>query len=76
MLFEIFAVILIILLFGVLFAGLSIVWEKLMEKVLKQISESETRRELLAWVMIYILFSVAIFTTEVFVIATVWEAIF
>lgn len=76
MLFEIFAVAIVIIVFALLLYALSCLWEKLCEKLLKQISESETRRELLAWVMIYILFSVAIFIVEVFVIATVWEAIF
>lgn len=76
MLFEIVSVIIVVLLFGGMFVGLSVVWEKLMEKVLKQISESTTRRELAVWVTLYVVVSVAIFIVEVFIVATVWEAIF
>lgn len=76
MLFEIVSLIIVVLLFGGLFVALSVVWEKLMQNVLKQISESTTRRELTIWVTLYVVVSVAIFIVEVFTIATVWEAIF
>lgn len=76
MLFEVFAVIIVVLLFGILFVGLSVVWEKLMEKVLKKISESTTFHELAVWITVYVVGSVTIFIVEVFIITTVWEAIF
>ena len=76
MLFELAWVILVVLLFGDLFVVLATVWEKAVEKLLKQISQSTTRRELAIWVGIYVAVSILIFIVEVYLIATVWEAVF
>ncbi len=76
MLFKLACDILVVALFGVLFVALSGVREKLVEKLLKQISKAETRRELVVWVGIYVAVSILILTVELYLIATVWQAIF
>lgn len=76
MLFEIFSVVLVIAVIALLLYMLSWLWEKLSGGLVKDIIESETRGELVCRVLIYVLFSVLIFTVEVYIIATVWEAIF
>lgn len=76
MLFVIVSILLLVLFFMFLFVSLSIAWKKLVEKLLKHISEATTMQELSIWVAIYVLVSVAVFVVEVFIIVTVWEAIF